>query len=174
LLNGVTTIVPIELRRAIAPRSTVQILECRTNRARTAPCSRTVAPYPPPTRPARLPCTRVAMAALRTFRIVLGIDFARSLVGHSRRSDDVRRRSAKPVILDLRERRALCRCGQPVRQFCIKSGNRTMPSWSLPDECTTRIVHGLPLSLRGACGISAAMKHCSPWLTRMCFCRLSP
>jgi hypothetical protein len=76
LLNGVTTIVPIELRRAIAPRSTVQILECRTNRARTAPCSRTVAPYPPPTRPARLPCTRVAMAALRTFRIVLGIDFA--------------------------------------------------------------------------------------------------
>src|SRR5579872_2187440 len=46
-----------------------------------------------------------------------------------------------------------------VPSFASSSGNSTMPSWSLPEECTTIQVHGLPLSLQGACGTSAGTKH---------------
>ena len=49
-------------------------------------------------------------------------------------------------------------CRYRAASAASSSGSSTMPSWSLPEACTTSHVQGAPLSLLGACGTSAGTK----------------
>jgi hypothetical protein len=52
-----------------------------------------------------------------------------------------------------------CFCSHQVcAYFELRSSSKTMPSWSLPEACTTIHVHGAPLLLHAAWGTSAGMK----------------